>query len=138
MQTVPALYDESGWTPAYGDMCGPRDATFKLKNNTGGFRVIGITNSTDKLVLVRPDPFLAFRGKANADIATHVSGTGSIYYSDASDTFTDTTVDTPTDSLFNGTDQTVSSGAWIEAVYRPYMNAGVLTERWVIIGADCP
>src|SRR3990167_10117675 len=73
-----AVYDSADGTPAFGEQWGPRNATWKLKKNTGGFRVLGVSNSDLKLVLVTQDPFLRFRGVTDGAIAAGADGTVSI------------------------------------------------------------
>lgn len=68
------LYDEGDGTPAANELWGPRNGTWKLKKNTGGFQVIGVTNSIRHLVLVRPAPMLTFHGQAQAAISMGNSG----------------------------------------------------------------
>lgn len=133
-----ALYDDADGTPASGEMWGPRASTFKLKKNTGGFQVLGVVNSTRKLVLVRTAPFLQFRGVTNGAISSDARGTVSIYYRNSSTSapfWTDTTVDTPTNSVVNGLDGDIDSGASVECVYDPLSDG---TEQWKITQADCP
>jgi hypothetical protein len=75
MQGVPliALYDSADGTPAFGEAWGPRSGTFKLKKNTGGFRVIGVYDSTNHYALVQPEPMLTVFGKFAADLAPDAS-----------------------------------------------------------------
>lgn len=75
-----ALYDTADGTPAFGEAWGPRSGSWKLKKNTGGFCVLGVTNSTLGLALVAPLPMLTFRGKTTAGaIAKGATGTINIY-----------------------------------------------------------
>lgn len=136
LSPIAAHYDSADGTPAFGESWGPRASTWKLKKNTGGFKVLGLIDSTQHLVLVQQEPFLTFRGKANADIAAGALGTASIYYQSALGTYSDSSVDTPTNSVFNALDETVESGAWIECGYAPFGS----TEGWRITQGDfeCP
>lgn len=61
-----ALYDNADGTPAAGDAWGPRSGTFKLKKNTGGFRVIGVYDSTNFYALVWPEAMLSLKVKTTA------------------------------------------------------------------------
>ena len=95
--TVPvyAAYNVSDGTPTYGDMYGPRDSSFILQKNTGGFRALcglaegyyadnGIDDSLYEIIQVRREPFLRFHGVTDAAIAVANSGTVSIYYGSVS------------------------------------------------------
>jgi hypothetical protein len=86
---VAALYDTADGTPAFGESWGPRDATWKLKKNTGGFRVLGNADSTNGVVVVVSVPMMGFFGKTDAAHAKGANGTVSIYW--GSDAGTDTT-----------------------------------------------
>jgi hypothetical protein len=76
-----ALYDPADGTPAFGDAWGPRNGTWKLKKNTGGFFCLGApTNASLGLALFAPLPMLTVRGKtAAAAINKGASGTINIY-----------------------------------------------------------
>ena len=135
MQTVPALYDDADGTPAFGEIWGPRDNTWKLKKNTGGFRIAGTVDTTNKYVLVQPYPFLDFRGIADGTIGADARGTVSIYYRNASTSspfYTDTTVNM--DNVVNDLDASVSSGAMVRVRWEPRSDG---TGDWVIYQADC-
>lgn len=58
-----AAYDVADGTPAIGEMWGPRDATWLLKKNTGGFLVLQAPDTVNNTVLVLPVPMLSIRGK---------------------------------------------------------------------------
>lgn len=64
-----AAYDPADGTPAFDERWGPRNATYLLKKNTGGFKVIGVVDSTKHLVLVDRDPMLSVRGTIASDCA---------------------------------------------------------------------
>lgn len=97
--------------------------TYRIGATQGGYEVL--------------NPRLAFRGKANADIATVAVGTVSIYSRTASTTYTDTTIDTGTNTVFNGLSGTVKSGANCEVIWDSYVSGGVTVEGWLIVQADC-
>jgi hypothetical protein len=59
---VAALYDTADGTPAFGESWGPRDGTWKLKKNTGGFRVLGNADTTNGVVVVVSVPMMLDRG----------------------------------------------------------------------------
>ena len=108
-----ALYDGTDGTPACGDAWGPRSGTWKLKKNTGGFFVLGVTNTALNLVLVVPAPMLTFRGKTTAAaINKGSSGTVNIY----------------TGALGSETD----SGQTMPNVYNRFANAS--QGKWVTCG----
>ena len=127
---IPAYYDSADGTPAFGEKWGPRDATWKLKKNTGGFLVIGTTNETKHLALVVPDPFLDFRGVADAAIAADAAGTVSIWYRSGATAFTDSTVNV---TALNDLDGAVPSGGVVRVRYDPFGS----TESWTIYQSDC-
>ena len=87
-----ALYDTADGTPALGERWGPRDATWKLKKNTGGWMVMGNSDATNGIVIVQQAPMLSFVGKCDAAIAKNAKGTVSIYYRSSLTAYTDTTV----------------------------------------------
>ncbi len=64
-----AAYDNADGTPAANELWGPRSGTFLLKKNTGGFRVIGVYDSTNYYVLVWPEPMNTVFGKIASDCA---------------------------------------------------------------------
>jgi hypothetical protein len=114
-RSVPAvaLYDLADGAPAFGQAWGPRAGTWKLKKNTGGFFMLGATNTTLGLALVAPLPMLAFRGKTTAGpINKGTSGTINIY-AGALGTETDT-------------------GQTMPNVYNRYANAA--QNKWVTCG----
>ncbi|HLJ10988.1 MAG TPA: hypothetical protein VKU82_07360 [Planctomycetaceae bacterium] len=113
---VLALYDAADGTPAFGDAWGPRNGTWKLKKNTGGFFCLGPpTNATLALALFAPAPMLTFRGKTTAAaINKGASGTINIY----------------TGPLGSETD----SGQTMANVYNRYANAA--QGKWVTCGWD--
>lgn len=126
---VVALYDSDDGTPLFGEQWGPRSGTWKLKKSTGGFRVVGVVDSEEHLVLVTQDPFLRFRGITDASIAKGADGTVSIYtgnngsYSDTSVNMTDVYND------FGDVDSTKK----VECVWEGDIE-GV---KWKIVAAEC-
>jgi hypothetical protein len=86
---VAALYDTADGTPAFGESWGPRDATWTLKKNTGGYRVLGNADTTNGVVVVVSVPMMGFFGKTDAAHAKGANGTVSIFW--GSDAGTDTT-----------------------------------------------
>jgi hypothetical protein len=133
---APALYDSDDGTPAYNQRWGPQNGTWKLKLNTGGYRTRKAPDSTNFTVIISPDPFVWFRGTANADISSHAAGTASIYYRADATNYTDTTADTPSGSVFNGLDDTVTSGSWVICNWDTYVTGGNVVEGWIIIQSD--
>ena len=108
-----ALYDTADGTPAFGDAWGPRNGTWKLKKNTGGFFALGVTNTSSGLGLFAPLPMHTFRGKTTAaSIAKGSSGTINIY----------------TGALGSETD----SGQTMPNVYNRFANAA--QGKWVTCG----
>lgn len=76
---VAALYDTADSPPVAGERWGPRESTWKLRRNTGGFVVVGVTKSSAGLVLVQPAAMLSFVGKTDAAHNKGATGTISIY-----------------------------------------------------------
>lgn len=130
-QEMAAVYDSADGTPSFGEKWGPQSGTWKLKKNTGGFLVIGTTNETTFLALVVPDPFLDFRGVADASIAVDTGGTVSIWYRTGATTFADSGVNV---TALNDLDGAVPSGGVVRCRYDPYGS----TESWTIYQSDCP
>lgn len=128
---VPALYDSADGTPAWGELWGPRSGSWKLKKNTGGFRIacnsfVGV--AADYRTLIRPEPFIRFHGVTDAAIAKDASGTVSIFYGTGA-----------------GTDSTVN----MSSVYNSYGDVAITKDveclwdgdmagtSWRIIAAEC-
>lgn len=126
---VPALYDTADGTPAFGESWGPRDATWKIKKNTGGWQIVGNSDSTAGVVLVERVPFLRFHGVADSAINLDASGTVSIFYGTGAGT--DSTVNMS--SVYNSFGN-VSSGKDVDCVWE-YDVAGT---AWKIVAAECP
>lgn len=109
-----ALYDSADGTPAFGESWGPRDATWKLKKNTGGFLIEIVTNSNDKIAAVKSCPWTSFQGKCDAAIAKNAKGTVSIYYRSSLTAYTDTTVNM--DDVLNSS-CAAASGDYVHCVW---------------------
>jgi hypothetical protein len=95
------MYDTADGTPEAGQFWGPRDADWKLRKSTGGFRVLGTENQNQysgqrtDLIVVQHWPMLTLIGKADAIISSDTTGTVSIYWrqpNPAGFTLTDTGV----------------------------------------------
>lgn len=84
-----ALYDSGDGSPGWGESWGPRSGTWKLKKNTGGFRIEGISSTSKTLAIVRPFPMLRVHGQTDAAHAKDATGVVSIFYRSASGTYTD-------------------------------------------------
>jgi len=76
---IRVLYDSADGTPAFGERWGPRNGTFKLKKDTGGFYVLGEPDTTLHTVLVKREPMTTVRGKPTADVSPGGSATLDIY-----------------------------------------------------------
>jgi hypothetical protein len=110
---VVGLYETADGTPAFGEAWGPRNGTWKLKKNTGGFFALGATNTALGLALFVPHPMLTFRGKTTAAaINKGASGSINIY----------------TGALGSETD----SGQTMSGVYNRFANAA--QGKWVTCG----
>lgn len=71
------------YTPLVGETWGPRAGSWKLQEQTGGFKVVGYPQTltgTDTLALVMPEPMLTMYGIADADINKGAVGDVSIYW----------------------------------------------------------
>jgi hypothetical protein len=122
-----ALYDTADGTPAFGEKWGPRDGSWKLKKNTGGFSVLGPTNPDQGLVLVSPAPMRMFVGKTDGTHNKGGSGTISIYAG---------TLGSETDTGLNMTGvynrfATLTSGKWVRCEWNETDGA------WEITAAEC-
>jgi hypothetical protein len=123
-----AVYDDADGTPAFGELWGPRDATWKLKKNTPGFVVDIVTSTANKLVTVRPCPFLRFHGVTDAAHNKDASGTVSIWYGTGAGT--DSTVNMA--SVYNAFGN-VASGKDVECVWE----GDVAGTSWKFVAAEC-
>jgi hypothetical protein len=125
---VAALYDTADGTPAFGESWGPRDATWKLKKNTGGFRVLGNADTTNGVVVVVSVPMMGFFGKTDAAHNKSADGTVSIYW--GSDAGTDTTENmTSVYNLFGN----VSSGKNVRCEWQGDMDG----KQFALTAAEC-
>ena len=126
---VAALYDSADGTPAFGESWGPRSGTWKLKKNTGGFRVLdgyvtGRVDTTNSVVLVQSVPMLSMIGKTDSLIYSGTSGTVSIYWSSSgSGGLADTTVNVIAYNRFAD----VATGKWVSMTWYPW---GDTTAVW--------
>ncbi|MFN0055921.1 MAG: hypothetical protein ACKV0T_27570 [Planctomycetales bacterium] len=124
---VAALYETADGTPHFGEQWGPRDGGWKLRKQTGGFGVVGVTNSTAGLVLVEPHPLLSFVGKTDAAHNKGATGTVSIFAGP---------LGSETDTLANMTGvhnrfANVASGKWVRCAWNGQGS------DWEIIAAEC-
>lgn len=127
---VAALYDSADGTPAFGESWGPRSGTWKLKKNTGGFRVVdgyvtGRVDTTNSVVLVQPVPMLSMIGKTDSLIYSGTSGTVSIYWSSLGyGGLTDTTVNVIAYNRFAD----VATGKWVSMTWYPWGDTSAVWE----------
>lgn len=124
---VPAAFDATDGSPATGDLWGPRSGTWLLKKNTGGFRIRGITNTTNSFALVEAAPMLSFVGKTDAAISKGATGTVSIYWG-ALGSETDTTQNF--DSVLTRFGD-VGASKWVRCGWDAWNNG------WEIVMAEC-
>jgi hypothetical protein len=73
-----ALYESLDGTPGFGEAWGPLNS-FKLRKDTGGFRIMGVYDASKTLALVIPEPMLEFVGKTPATINKGNAGTVNIF-----------------------------------------------------------
>ena len=123
-----AAYDTADGTPAFGEAWGPRNATWKLKKNTGGFRILGDPDATTGTVLVAHAPMLHFKGVCDASHAKGATGTISIYTGTGDGT--DTTVNMT--GVWNAFAD-VASGATVDCRWDDSVAAG----EWRLTAAEC-
>lgn len=76
--TFPCLAKHGTGTPAIGELWGPRDDSWVLEEQTGGFIVVGQHSSG--IAIVQRMPMLAFTGRFNATVSQGSSGTVSVYW----------------------------------------------------------
>jgi len=115
---VEVKYDTG--TPAIGETWGPKPAQFTLSKSYSGFRVLGITDTTNKIMLVEPEPVAAYLGKADGAIAVAASGTVDIWIGTAGSE-TNSTVEIT--GCYNRT-TAIASGDWVTVTYlngQPYV-----------------
>lgn len=128
-----ALYDTADGTPAFGERWGPRDATWKLKKNTGGWMVMGNADATNGVVIVQQAPMLSFHGVTDAAHNKDAGGTVSIHYRSGATAYTDTTVNMS--SVFNAFGN-VASGKDVRCQWDDDgTTSGV--GWWEIVAAEC-
>jgi len=124
---VAALYDSADGTPAFGQSWGPRDSTWKLKKNTGGFRVMDYytPDTANSVVVVQSVPMLSMIGKTDAPISSGTSGTVSIYWSSLGyGGLTDTTVNVIAYNRFAD----VATGKWVSMTWYPWGDTSAVWE----------
>lgn len=103
----------TGSSPTVGKLWGPRNGSWELQEETGGFIVIGVSATTG-LAVVGQSPMLAFTGRFDSDVSQGSTATVSVYW------------------------QGVDTGENISGVYAisgdfttsDDVNASLLNERW--------
>lgn len=133
-RTFPAVakYESADGTPTAGELWGPRSGFWGLKKNTGGFRVLKVLDVSQHLILVDRCPFLWYRGITNADIASGVDGTVSVWYG-RNNSYTDTNFDMP--DVANDLDLTVPASSVVECRWEEDDFDGLYFK---IVQARCP
>jgi hypothetical protein len=124
---APAVYETSDGTPAFGEKWGPRDGSWKLRKNTGGFQIAGSPDATHGVVLVVASPMLSFVGKTDADHDKGATGTVSIYAG---------SLGSESDTGANMTDvynrfADIASGKWVRCAWN---HDG---QQWELTAAEC-
>lgn len=116
--------DYTTGAPAVGDLLGPRNGSWELRKNTGGFIVVGlIDTSTDFLVRVQRLPFTFARGTTIADIAAHGQGLLRIGYGAGGGQYTGEDLV----NVYNLTDCTIKANKQCSANWIPE------TDEWMFI-----
>jgi len=77
--TYVVAYDSGDGTPAAGECWGPRSGTNLLKKNTGGFIVLGVTDTTRHYVAVVSEQMLQFVGQTLDAIGQGAAGRVTVY-----------------------------------------------------------
>jgi hypothetical protein len=124
---APVLYDTGDGTPAVGERWGPRDSSWKLRKNTGGFQISGSPDSTSGVVLAVVSPMLSFVGKTDSSHSKGSTGTISIY-SGALGSESDTGVNMT--GVYNRF-ANVASAKWV----RCHWNQD--GQQWELVAAEC-
>lgn len=125
---VLAAYDTADGTPAFGEKWGPRDATWKLKKNTGGFQIVGDPDSTAGTVIVARSPMLSFIGKTDASHAKSATGTISIYAGSTLGSESDTSVNMT--GVYNRF-AAVATTKWVRCEWNNE------AQQWELTAAEC-
>lgn len=129
---VAALYDSSDGSIAVGDRVGPRSGAYKLRKNTGGFRVVGTTmrtiDASSSTILVIQQPMLHFVGKTDSTHAKSATGTISIYSGTTLGSESDTTVNMT--GVYNRF-AAIGSGKWVKCAWNEY------GDNWELVAAEC-
>lgn len=123
-EIVAALYDTADGTPAANEAWGPRNGVWKLKKNTGGYRIVGGVDSTNGVVIVRRAADVLFDGKTDAAHNKGADGTVSIW-SGSSTTLSDTNENVTAYNRYGN----VASGKWVKLVRQSH--------SWEIVAAEC-
>lgn len=79
-------------TPVVGENWGPISGEWTLYKRSGGWRVMGVVSSANKLVLVQRAPLLTLRAKLDFALPTGSSATASVWDADGTDTTYNITV----------------------------------------------
>jgi hypothetical protein len=127
---VAALYDTADGSPIFGDRWGPRDATWKLKKNTGGFQILGNLDTSNGICIVSPCPMLEFVGKTDAAVTKSSSVTVSIW-TGASGAESDSGVNMT--SVYSRYAD-VGTGKWVRCAINLQ---GTMATAWELIDAEC-
>ena len=111
-------YDSADGTPIGEDRWGPRNGTYLLKKNTGGFRVLGIWDSGNHILIAESEPMWTVRGTIASDLAPDANGTLTVVTGAfGSEVSTGQTIP----NVYNKSDCTVKSGStkYHTAIYVP-------------------
>lgn len=114
------LYDDADGTPAFGETWGPKPGQFSLAKGYPGFTVLGVSDSTNHILLAVREEVSTYIGKADAGINKGASGTVSIWIGTPGSE-SDSTVNIS--SCYNRT-ANISSGNWVTVQFingHPYV-----------------
>lgn len=112
-----AMYDDSAGEPGAYEHWGPRNNSWKLHRNTGGFLNHGaLSGESEKLCIVQQWPMLTLIGKSEG-LTQGTSGNVSIYWSNSDGlAAADTGVDISVYNRF----ETVAAGEWVALQWMPW------------------
>ncbi len=104
---VEALYDTAG--AAHGESWGPKPGQWTLAKGFPGFTIVGVTDPTAKIALVRQDPIVQLLGKTNDVVANNSSTTNYKIYTGLPGSEADSGFAAP--SAYNRSGS-IGNGAW--------------------------
>lgn len=116
----PALADFGTGSIAQGELWGPRNNSWLLQENTGGFRIIDAAPDSG-LAIVDRHPMMVFYGKFTGSVSKGSTGTVTVYWGGSS------------------TSQTISSVYAVSGAFTTsdYVNVYRINDRWEAYVREC-